>query len=75
MAANCDEISSAIEIRDRFARTLRSRESPEERLARFSQLQRRMFDLLRASPDGDQHSFNAPTSELEPIAAGRSSWP
>lgn len=57
MATDHDEISLAIEARTRFARRLRSRESPEERLARFSQLQRELFDLLRASPDGFQHFF------------------
>ena len=57
MATDHDEISSAIETRIRFARRLRSRESPEERLARFSQLQRQMFDVLRASPEGFQRFF------------------
>jgi hypothetical protein len=57
MATDQDEISSAIKSRDHLARRLRSLESPEERLARFAQLQRRLFDLLRASPDGFQHFF------------------
>jgi hypothetical protein len=55
VAVDHDEISLAIETRTRFARRVRSRESPEQRLARFSQLQRELFDLLRASPDGFQH--------------------
>jgi hypothetical protein len=57
MATEHDEISSAIETRTRFARRLHSRESPEQRLARFVQLQRQSFELLRASPDGFQHFF------------------
>lgn len=55
MATDHDDIASAIETRTRFERRLRSNESPEERLARFSRLQRQMFDLLRASPDGYRH--------------------
>ena len=55
MAAENDDISSAIERRRRFASWMRSNESPEERLRRFIQLQRKSFELLRASPDGFQH--------------------
>ena len=55
MAAGHEDVSSAIERRTRFARRIRSSESPEERLARFIQLQRKSFELLRASPDGFQH--------------------
>ncbi len=43
------------ETRTRFERRLRSSESPEQRFARFVQLQRRSFELLQASPDGFQH--------------------
>lgn len=57
MATDHDAIASAIETRDRLLRRLRSRESPEERLARFCQLQRRMFEVLRASPEGFRHFF------------------
>jgi hypothetical protein len=57
VARDHDEISSAIETRTRFARRLRSGESPEERLARFGQLQRELFAVLRASPDGFQRFF------------------
>jgi hypothetical protein len=47
-----DDIASAMETRRRFARRLRGGESPEERLARFVELQRASFALLQASPDG-----------------------
>ena len=53
--AEYDDISSAIDRRRRFANLLRSNESPEERLVRFIQLQRKSFKLLQASSDGFQH--------------------
>ena len=55
MATEHDEVSAAIETRTRFARRVRSNESPEQRIARFIQLQRKSFELLQASPDGFQH--------------------
>ena len=55
MATGPDDISQAIETRTRFERRLRSKESPEQRIARFIQLQRKSFELLQASPDGYQH--------------------
>lgn len=55
MATGYDDISSAIEKRTRFTRGMRSGESPEQRLARFVQLQRRAFELLQASHGGFQH--------------------
>ena len=55
MATGRDDISTAFETRTHFERRLRGSESPEQRLARFVQLQRRSFELLQASPDGFQH--------------------
>ena len=55
MATGDEEISAAIERRRRFARRMRSGESPEQRLARFVQLQRKSLELLLASPWGAQH--------------------
>ncbi|MHB8899500.1 MAG: hypothetical protein ACYC6Y_12190 [Thermoguttaceae bacterium] len=55
MAIGDEEISAAIERRRRFARRMRGGESPEQRLARFVQLQRKLLELLRTSPRGWHH--------------------
>lgn len=55
MATGDEEISAAIERRRRFARRMRSGESPEQHLARFLQLQRKLLELVQASPGGGLH--------------------
>ena len=55
MTTGRDDISSAIETRTQFERELRSGESPDQRFARFVQLQRTSFQLLQDSPAGFQH--------------------
>ncbi len=50
-----DDIAAAVQKRKQFERRLRSSETPEERLARFAELQRRCFAILEASPEGYRH--------------------
>jgi hypothetical protein len=49
------EIASALQSRMRLQQRQNLTETPEERMARFAQLQAASFELLRSSPAGLAH--------------------
>ncbi len=55
MSAADSDLSKAIEAQSQFRRRLYEQASPDERLARFAELQRQSFRLLETSPDGWSH--------------------
>ena len=52
MSQNTEDLSQALESRDRYRRRLAARETPEQRMQRFIEVQRRAFETLRSSPEG-----------------------
>jgi hypothetical protein len=63
-----DEIQAAIDRRTRYARRVRARRTPDERIEAFVRLQRAAFQLLESSPDGYRHflrrNFHARRAEV-----------
>lgn len=54
MEENNELVQAALATRDRFLRKLRERETPEQRLERFRELQNAAWEILRSSPEGYQ---------------------
>ena len=79
-ATSNSQIAKAQESQSRARQRIFRDESPHQRLARFIELQKRCFEVLRSSPDGFRHflqrNYRARRTEVtdgrwRPVSADR----